>query len=322
MGEFSNIHYMGDYELRFIQDPYGLADLEYNIVENYHRHNSGYALKRFKKNIEFLAGNRLLKRYEGFFHGKFKEISYDYIEKLTAFKFKGYWHQDVIDKGIWFWWLERSFDNILNRIIVPILRGKKNIEPISIHLLKNEVTYVPIADKERFYQLTREYIDKLFYAANSENKEFVMVDQLLPPSNSSKYLRYFNWVRIISVDRDPRDLYLLEKFVWKGGVMPVSNVKDFCEWYKITRAHKAEEVEDSRVMRIYFEDLIYHYEETVNKICLFLGIDKSKHIEPQTKLIPSHSIKNTQIWTRYPHAAEDIKIIENILCEHCYNQYD
>lgn len=44
--------------------------------------------------------------------------------------------------------------------------------------------------------------------------------------------------------------------------MPVSNVEDFCEWYKITRAH----------------------EVTINKICLFLGIDKNKHIEPQTKL--------------------------------------
>ena len=32
LGEFDNIHFMGDYEFRFIQDPGGIADLEYNIV--------------------------------------------------------------------------------------------------------------------------------------------------------------------------------------------------------------------------------------------------------------------------------------------------
>lgn len=52
LGEFVNIHFLGDYEYRFVQDPGGIADLDYNIVDNYHRHNSGHALKRFRKNID------------------------------------------------------------------------------------------------------------------------------------------------------------------------------------------------------------------------------------------------------------------------------
>lgn len=322
LGEFSNVHFLGDYEFRFIQDPGGVADLEYNIVENYHRHNSGHALKRFKKNILFLAGNRFNRIYENTFQGQFKKLSLEYIESLTSFKFKGYWHQDVIDRGYWFWFLERALDNILNRIIVPIIRGRNNIEPISIHLLRNEITYVPYSDKNNFYEQTRNYTRKLFNLANKNNKDFVMVDQLVPPSNTQKYCRYFDDIVIFSIDRDPRDIFLLEKYVYKGGVVPIDDVTKYCEWYKLTRDHRKTECDDSRkVMRLYFEDLIYHYDETVKKICEFLNIDPSLHVSPKTKLIPERSIKNTQMWKRYPELSETIKYIEEHLSEYCYTNY-
>ena len=322
LGEFENIHFLGDYEYRFVQDPGGIADLDYNIVDNYHRHNSGHALKRFRKNIEFLAGNRFNRTYENTFQGQFKKLSYEYIDSLTAFTFKGYWHQDVIDKGFWFWFLERSLDKILNRVIVPILRGKNNIEPISIHLLRNEITYVPYADKQLFYEKTREYTRKLFDLANVDNKEYVMVDQLVPPSNTQKYLRYFDDLIVFSIDRDPRDIYLLEKYVYKGGVVPIAKVEDFCSWYRLTREHKKNEQDDPRkVMRLYFEDLIYHYDDTVKKITNFLGLDPSMHVAPRTKFVPERSIKNTQIWKRYPEINDIMEYIKKNLIEYCYNNY-
>ena len=208
-------------------------------------------------------------------------------------------------------------------MIVPIIRGGNNIEPISIHLLRNEYTYVPYADKELFYKKTKEYTDKLFEAANTEKKDFLMFDQLVPPSNTEKYLKYFNNLFIFSIDRDPRDIYLLEKYVYKGGVVPVENVEDFCSWYKITREHKQFEHDDpNRVMRLYFEDLIYHYDETVKNICSFIGLDPSFHVAPKTKLIPERSIVNTQIWKRYPEMNDNIKYIEQHLAMFCYNRFE
>ena len=46
--EFDNIE-SANYgiESRFLQDPDGISDLEYNLIENPHRLNSGFALKRF-----------------------------------------------------------------------------------------------------------------------------------------------------------------------------------------------------------------------------------------------------------------------------------
>ncbi len=322
LGEFSNIHFLGDYEFRFIQDPGGIADLDYNIVENYHRHNSGHALKRFKKNVDFLVGNKFNQTYEKTFQGQFRKLSMEYIESLTAFRFKGYWHQDVIDKGRIFWFIERALDKILNRLIVPIIRGRNNIEPMSIHLLRNEETYVPYSGREGFYSKTRSYTDQLFQLANTSGKDFIMVDQLVPPSNTRKYLRYFSDLKIFAIDRDPRDIFLLEKFEWKGGVVPTKSVEEFCSWFRLTREHRRYEQDDvSKVMRLNFEDLVYHYHETVEKICNFLGIETSQHVFPKTKLIPERSIKNTQIWKRYPEQYREMDYIKNNLNEYCYNRF-
>ena len=184
LGEFDDVYFMGDYEFRFIQDPDGLLDLKFNMVDNPHRHNSGYALKRFKKNVDFLSGNAIVKKYEPFFSGRFKSISYKYIDKLTLFKFKGYWHQDVIDKGYWFYFFERVFKKFIVGTYVKLFY-KGYEASVKDPLMRNEITYVPYDDKEYFLKTTRDYLDELFTVANKDNKKFIMVDQLVPPNNCS-----------------------------------------------------------------------------------------------------------------------------------------
>lgn len=320
LGEFNEIHYIGDYEYRFIQDPDGISDLEYNIVENYHRHNSGYALKRFKKSVDILVRNKFNRAYENTFKNHFRELMYQYIDDLTAFKFKGYWHRDVIDRGYVFWFVERALDKILNKIIVPLIRGRKNIEPISIHLLRHEKTYVPYPDKALFYEATRRCLDRLFEYATPPGFRFIMVDQLVPPSNTKRYLNYFNNLKIVSVDRDPRDLYCLERYVYKGGIIPIDSVDEFCRWFEITRDHlKTEQDDASKVLRIKFEDLVYRYDTSVNQICNFIGISQDSHTGMRTKFIPELSRHNTQIWEKHPDCQTEIKVIEKRLAQFCYN---
>ena len=322
LGEFDCVYYMGDFEFRFVQDPGGIADLDYNINENNHRHNSGHALKRFKKNIDFLAGNRYIKKYERFFDGRFKKISYEYIRKLTLLQYKGYWHQDVIDRGYWFYVLERLLEKSFNKFIVPIIYGGKKKDALSIHLLRNEMTYVPIFDPDKFYELTKEYMNKLFSVANKQQKEFIMVDQLVPPTNISRYSRYFESLKVVAVDRDPRDLYILEKMVWHGGIVPTENVNDYCTWFENTRRHRTIEKDDKDVvLRVYLEDMVYHYEKTLNDILKFLNIDNKSHFRPFTTFIPEQSKKNTRLWEKYPELDSDIKYIENKLSEFCYKNY-
>ena len=88
-----------------------------------------------------------------------------------------------------------------------------------------------------------------------------MVDQIVPPTNLKRYLRYFNDIKVFIVDRDPRDIFVLEKYVWQDGVIP-NNVEDFCKWFEYTRAHrKTEQFDDERVCFIQFEDMVYKYEQ-------------------------------------------------------------
>ena len=55
---------MHNMEFRFIQDPDGISDLEYNLVENFNRHNSGHALKRYKRLVDFYSGNMFGSKYD------------------------------------------------------------------------------------------------------------------------------------------------------------------------------------------------------------------------------------------------------------------
>lgn len=307
LNECDNVHDMGDYEFRFVQDPDGISDLEYNLVENNHRHNSGYAIKRYEKNVDFLNGNKFFKKYNRYFDNKWKEFSREYINSLVTLKYKGAWHQELRDLGFFAFFIERSINKIVGLF-------KKEFF-ISVFLRSNN-EYVSYP-AENFYSLTKKYIDNLFEYANKDNKEFVMADQLVPPSNVSRYLRYFNNLKVICVERDPRDLFILEK-KWRGTIIP-KDVKDFCIWYRTTREHRKYEIDDKKnCLRINFEDLIYKYDEYTKKIFDFVGIKESHHTKKNTRLIPEQSKKNTKLWVNNKQYRDEILIIEQMLPEYLY----
>lgn len=313
ISEFDKCYSLGDYEFRFIQDPEGICDLEYNLIDNHHRHNSGHSLKRFKRLVDFNAGNKFVKKYEPFFNNKWKVISYEYIEQLTDFSQIGYWHQDVIDRGYFFYFRKRLFNKVL---VQTIWRNKER----GLIELPKEITLYSRPSKEKFINLTRDYLEKLFKEANKEGKDDLMVDQLVPPSNLSRYLEYFKDIKVFVVDRDPRDLYLLEKCIWKGRIIPVETPELFVKWYKYTREHrKYEDYDFDKVMVVQFEDLVYKYEQTTEKIKVWLGYNDKNHINKNKYLVPEKSKKNTKLWEKYPEYQEDIKYIETELKDVLYN---
>jgi hypothetical protein len=317
LSEFENCFSLGDYEFRFIQDPNGISDLEYHLVENNHRLNSSNAIKKYKWLVDFYSGNRLIPRYERYFNNCFKKLSYEYIEALTDLEFKGMCSQDIVDKGKVFFYFYSTANQIIRHFIIKIT-GKREVE---IPFLKDEIMYISYP-RENFYKLTKEYTSKLFRVANKLNNEYFIVDQLVPPGNTNRYLRYFDDLRIIAVDRDPRDLYLLEKIFWRDSVIPY-DVEDFIKWFKLTREHlKYEKDDDKKVIRIKFEELIYEYESTLLKITEFLGLDLEKHIQKKKKFNPEVSIKNTCLWEMYIEYEADIKKIKEELAEFCYKYND
>lgn len=311
--EYEDCMSLTDYEFKFLQDPDGISDLEFHLIENHNRHTSGYALKRYKRKVEEL-GNPWLKKYEYFFNNQWKRISYQYIDNLTDFTYNGYWHQDVLDRGKLFYIWKRSCNKALQKTIW------RNKPERALNELPNEVTYCASPTEKEFLANTRIYIEQLFAAANTEKKENIMVDQIVPPSNLKRYLRYFNDIKVFVVDRDPRDVYLSEKYVYKGRVIPTENVEVFCKWYSYTRKHRdVEKWDGTKVMFIQFEDLIYHYDTMVSQIEEWLGFAKETHVKPRTRLRPEVSKKNTKLWEQIKGVERDMKYIEKILSRYIYD---
>lgn len=310
--EFDNVNSFSYMEFRFAHDPDGLSELEYNLVQNFNRHNSGHALKRYKKFVDYFSSHLIAKRYEKVFNGKWKELSYKYIDSLTDFSFPGMWDFDCYDKGPWweFW------HKLPNRILKLLKGGTVDCEA---GLWSKEITYGSHPSEDKFLRLTREYTDSLLQYINKDNKPFLMVDQIVPSSNIEHHMRYFNDLKVFVVDRDPRDLYLICKYVYNSKIAP-KNPDLFCKWYEYARStRKQENWNPEKICFVQFEDLIYKYNETTKIIMDFAGVDESNHIKPKAVFVPEVSIKNTRLWVQHPEYKEEAEYIAKKLPDYLYH---
>lgn len=316
--EFTNIKSFGEYEFRFLQDPNGVGDLEERILNNNSRLNSDraiYDFRRFikkisKRNLKFWKQNM----YKKVFNNNFEKITVEYLNSLIELKWKGSWMDSLIrDRdGLEFYKYKlKRLISIFYKIIEKIFRisTEKSV-------IREEFVY-SFPTEEEFLSKTRKYLDNLWKATNKK-EEILSFDQLVPVCNMNKYIRYFDDIKIIVVDRDPRDLYVLNKYFWKDGVVPVDNVDIFIKHFRLTRKHQQFENEDeNKVLKIKFEDAIYNYDLTLSEIINFLGINE-KHVNKFKYFNPKKSINNTQIYRNNFVNKKDIEKIEKELSEYCY----
>lgn len=311
--EFEDIFSLGDYEYRFLQEPDGVADLEYNLVENNHRHNTSDSIKRFIKYTKSLK----TMGYGGYdiFGSQYEKLTNQFIEDIVQLKTYTWWNKDRIDKGRLFCFGDRIY-SFAKRFLTGNLHTEKRFSLLQ----HRELGYYTTISEEDFLLAVRKYIKGLLSYVNKDNMPFVMVDQMVPPTNTKRFIRYFDDVKIIAVDRDPRDVYLLEKVVWQWGVIPVEDVKEFVEWFKITRKYgKSQDEDTDKVLRVQFEDMIYKYEDMKDKLMKFAGISPIAHKYPKTKFNPEISIKNTNLKNKIFGYEDDIAYIEQNLKEYLYD---
>lgn len=313
--EFNCVDCKGEYEVRFIHDPDGISDLEYNIIENPNRHNSSNSIKRFLKTMENLDHIWFIKRYRNKFGKSFLDLVYQYIDEITVCNYRGSWHYDVYDRGKLFYIVSRISANIhvmLNKYLrLPLIQGYDLIP-------KSEKAYLPTIHEDSFLEATHNFLDRFISSISDSNKRFVFLDQLVPPSNFERYIRYFKRIKIVLVERDPRDIYIMEKHVWKGRVAPVYDINKYCEWYKWTRKLYQNEPLPGCVLKIQFEDLVYYYNKTVDMIKEHFKLENQLQDNAFKFFNPDISISNTQTWKNFPIEDKNIKIIENELKEYCY----
>ena len=311
--ECKDVHCKDDYEVRFIHDPDGISDLEYHLIENPNRHNTSHAIKRFIRMMDMLDHVYFIKRYRKHLGDDFLQLAEEYVNDITEYQYHAIWHNDVYEKGKVFYVLDsiyRKMRSMLHkRLKFPL--GRTTL------LSQNELAYLGITDEEQFLYATKKFIRGVVNSVNRDGKRDVFLDQLVPPSNIERYERYFDGIKIIIVERDPRDLFILGRECWGGRVMP-ENVDDFCLWYLWTRSIYEREHYPESTLWIMFEDMIYHYEETVDKILEHYGISKGRHINRKKYFKPEISIGNTKLWEKFDGYSKELKVIEKKLSRCCY----
>lgn len=311
--EYDSVSCKDDYEIRFLYDPDGVSDLEYNLIENPNRHNSSHSLKRFMRNMDRLDHIWFVNRYNKYFNGDFLPIIKKYISSITELEYNSTWHYDVYDKGNFYYILTRTYSKLCS-MSHKVFHTKMNGRAL---FSKNEKAYLTTVDEDVFLKATREMVSSVANILNDKNCPIIMFDQLVPPSNIQRYNRYVENLKILIVDRDPRDIYLLEKEVWHGTIVPVDDVVNFCKWFKWTR-ETAKNSDTDNVLRVQFEDLIFNYDISIRRIENFLGLSPKSHSKKMQYFVPKRSAINTQLWRSYTQYDKEMEYIRKSLPEFCY----
>ena len=303
----------GTFEYVFLHCPNGVFDLEDKLLIGNNAVRSDEALHSFEETMKQLydkkywwVGNYNKNIGEGFF-----DATKAFIGSITDVESDYYWYYQENTTPKMF--LKLCVNKALSMLTLKKYRPKK--------VLKYSPMRLSFTEPQRFYSASKEYIYKLLNMAGYVEKS-ILFDQLLLPFNLFRFENYFNDdAYVFVIERDPRDVFISNKYYWSKQGEPVPYPKDvheFCKYYRSLRKMEKAAVSD-RICRIKFEDLIYNYDKTVGMIFEKLGWDLKTHTKAKTKFNPERSIFNTQLYLKNAEFKAECDIIAEELKEYLYD---
>ena len=303
----------GNFEYIFMHCPNGVFDLEYKLLWGNNALRSDEAIYMFRKTMNTLYLNKhyWFTDYSNKISSRFMEYVDKYIDDLT---------DSELPDSYWYFHEMPSTKIFIHKIIRKLL----SIITFNKILLCNKKNFIGMRisypDEEFFYTRTKCFLKEVFVDLGILDHNIVL-DQFLLPHNLYKYSHYFDSnCKVIVVDRDPRDVFLLNKYYWHslGVSVPYPiEVKAFCEHYLKMR-NKEIMIENENILRLHFEDLVYDYEKTKKYIFRFLAIQDFDHLNVLKYFNPSKSINNTQVFRRDTRFKKEAYYIEKKLEEYIY----
>ncbi len=271
-----------------IKDPYGLDDLFYSAVI---KRSPDIAVKDFISYMKFLY--QIPDRfhmglgYKKFFGENFMTATQKFVDSLVSFEYENYWWMFDFKTG------RQKY--IVNKIMNKLMR--------ILHLryrFGSEKSYFVNIRREKFIESAREYIDALFDSFAEENgADNIVLDQGVSIRNYRNEMNFFRKSKLIVVDRDPRDNYAdLIKVNFSIGkeFAKTHDVRKYIEMHHFSRNNQQELMSDPDVLVLKFEDLIFHYDESLKRIADFAGLNLNDHVRKREFFNPDVSIKNVGMW--------------------------
>lgn len=280
--EFNNFRDMGN-EFRLIKDPYGIMDLEDKLFNDWRDPlNADLAIKDFYWLCKQL--DRYGRKFSRAGMGYSSVLSYflakseSYIDNLTQFSYRGTWHLITYKKSH----LLQFFTRQLAKL--GLIDGL-------------DLMYSTISDKKEFLTLTKKYINSLFLELSENGSYNILLHNGLPTTSTLQAFNYFDHVKLIIIDRDPRDIYteiIDHPPAWfrPDKDNSLNNARIFVSDFLRRRLQQSELAKDHRVLQLKFEDLVLNYEQTIKKIYLFLELLPDNHVKKGAFFDPQISKKN------------------------------
>ncbi len=311
--EFDELCVLDRDEFLLLYYPDGLEDLDYHLNVNCSKYiSSTVAIERFRRalyNLYRYSGNKKTGR-------AMIDAGEDFIKKITQVKWTGRSNMDFqLDCPPSY----KGFDHhrfgiklLRKTIVTPLSRKLKKTVGLGLHDMEFAM------NPEGFDDAAKEFIHRIEELMGADFSKEIVLNQPFCGNNPQKGFKYFDNPRAIVVDRDPRDHYLFSKrfLLNKAGPIPVESAEKYVKYYRAQRMDRGYVSDDPNVLKIRFEDMIYDYEATTEKIRKFAGLEglKSAH----RYFAPELSINNTQMFKRFPEHEEEVRYIEKELPEFLY----
>lgn len=191
------------------------------------------------------------------------------------------------------------------------------------YIYDNENAYCALPSEEKLYAAARKFTSGYFSLFDNEMENDVKIfDHIIWPGQIDDFQQCFeDNFKMIIVDRDPRDLYVLDQHIWSNNTFRKSKIHfptDTVAFSKEWKNTLVSKFENSNAMRVHFEDLIYHYEDTVKNIETFLGLKKEQHIHAKEHFNPQDSIENTQVFRVNKEWEKEVESIAELIPELLY----
>lgn len=312
MAEFKSVKGCGDFEWTMAFDIDGISDLQHYIVDDFDKVKVTEGIYRFKRYSKIIQ-----RGYSKQLGEDISPIFEDYINDLVDVSWMGSNNLQVY-----------RYNRLMRKLYYYYCRGRFLYSKLKFNdgyergWNKPKVLLAISQGKDKFFESTKKMYGRLLDSLDKENKyEYLCFDQLVPIFRFKRYCEYFPNIKIVCVDRDPRDLYLLNEFYWHEDWIPSHDIELYIKWFRVIRndfLRDLQEADPNKVMAIKLEDAIYHYDETIAKIIKFVGLKESDHIYKKKHFNPDYSVRNTKLWEKIDSRNKEIEKIEKELSEFCY----
>lgn len=304
----------GSFEYVFLHCPDGVFDLEDKLLRANNALRSDEALRSFRAAMAELDGNPHLwfAGYRERVSSRFMEHVDAFIDELTTVTFPGFWYEQ--EK------VSRSRTRLLN------MRVRLGASRSSLYATDLRMSFVT---PERFWEAAARFVDRVLSDVERRDGQagsgqVALYDQLVLPHGLDRIGHYFpdHGLSCVVVSRDPRDVFVLNKYVWAphGNPVPLPlDVDDFCTYYRAMRdAEPGAGDAAGDVLRVRFEDLVWHYERTRDTILGFVGVPDGAQSRSRELFDPSVSVRNVGLARMSQEAARECETIERRLPDLLY----